>query len=133
MNEKDNGRFAALDRTGRQFICRGSVHCHATNWPRLSDRSHTSLASLRQERQPSLVPAVAVAESVKPDYLVCLEDGLRFRTLKRHLAVAYGMTPEEYRAKWHLPLQLPDGGAQLFPRLRSARLPRNIRLGGSKP
>jgi len=129
MNEKDNGRLLRL--TARVV----SSYVGAQSLPRnelaaLVGSVHTSLASLRQERQPSLVPAVAVAESVKPDYLVCLEDGLRFRTLKRHLAVAYGMTPEEYRAKWHLPANYPMV-APNYSRLRS-RVARNIGLGGSK-
>ena len=83
----------ALDRTGRSVHMFGAQSLPRNELAALVGSVHTSLASLRQERQPSLVPAVSVAESVKPDYLVCLEDGLRFRTLKRHLAVAYGMTP----------------------------------------
>ena len=47
-------------------------------------------------------PAVAVRRSVTPDYVICLEDGKKFKSLKRHLRTAYNMTPEEYRAKWGL-------------------------------
>lgn len=50
-----------------------------------------------------LQPAVAVRQSVKPEYIVCLEDGRKLKMLKRHLATAYGMTPDEYRQKWQLP------------------------------
>ena len=45
--------------------------------------------------------------SIKPDYIVCLEDGKRLKTLKRHLRAAYDMSPEEYRAKWNLPVDYP--------------------------
>src|ERR671912_1137844 len=48
-------------------------------------------------------PAVAVKKSVTPDYIVCLEDGKKFKSLKRHLRTQYSMTPEQYREKWGLP------------------------------
>jgi len=51
-------------------------------------------------------PAVSIKASVTPDYLVCLDDGLRFKSLKRHLA-KLGMTPADYRAKWGLPSDYP--------------------------
>jgi predicted transcriptional regulator len=49
-------------------------------------------------------PAVAVKRSVFPDYIVCLEDGKKLKMLKRHLKTAYDMTPDQYRARWGLPL-----------------------------
>lgn len=52
-------------------------------------------------------PAVTLHRSVFPDHIVCLEDGLKVKTLKRHLLTAHGMTPDEYRAKWHLPADYP--------------------------
>ena len=52
-------------------------------------------------------PAIAVKKSITPDYLICLEDGKKFKSLKRHLKSTYGMTPEDYRAKWHLPSDYP--------------------------
>ena len=57
--------------------------------------------------QPKRVPAVPVRKSVFPDYIVCLEDGLRFQSMKRHLASTYGITPEDYRERWGLPLDYP--------------------------
>ncbi len=50
-----------------------------------------------------LKPAVPVKRSVTPDYIVCLEDGLKFKSLKRHLRTRYSMTPDQYREKWNLP------------------------------
>lgn len=52
-------------------------------------------------------PAVAVKKSVTPDYIVCLEDGKKFKSLKRHLRAQYNMTPEQYREKWNLPPDYP--------------------------
>lgn len=51
---------------------------------------------------PAQRPAVPIQRSVTPDYLVCLEDGRKLKMLKRHLRSAYGLTPEQYRAKWGL-------------------------------
>lgn len=52
-------------------------------------------------------PAVSIRASVKPDYIVCLEDGKKLKMLKRHLMTHYQMTPEDYRAKWGLPKDYP--------------------------
>lgn len=52
-------------------------------------------------------PAVSVRSSIKPDYIVCLEDGKKLKMLKRHLMTHYQMTPEDYRAKWGLPADYP--------------------------
>lgn len=55
------------------------------------------------ETAPAQAPAVSIRRSITPDHLVCLEDGLKFKSLKRHLRTKYNMTPDEYRAKWGLP------------------------------
>jgi predicted transcriptional regulator len=52
-------------------------------------------------------PSVPVKKSVQPDYLVCLEDGKKFKSLKRHLRTQYNMTPEQYREKWNLSPDYP--------------------------
>ena len=52
-------------------------------------------------------PAVPVKRSINPDYIVCLEDGKKFKSLKRHLRTQYSMTPEQYREKWGLPADYP--------------------------
>jgi predicted transcriptional regulator len=52
-------------------------------------------------------PAISVKKSVTPDYIVCLEDGKRFKSLKRHLQTKYNMTPAQYREKWNLPPDYP--------------------------
>jgi predicted transcriptional regulator len=57
--------------------------------------------------EASQEPAVSVKKSVTPDFIVCLEDGKKFKSLKRHLRTRYGMTPEEYRTKWGLAHDYP--------------------------
>jgi predicted transcriptional regulator len=54
-----------------------------------------------------LKPAIAVKRSVTPEYIVCLEDGKKFKSLKRHLGTHYDMTPDQYRTKWNLPPDYP--------------------------
>ncbi|GGB50652.1 transcriptional regulator [Roseibium aquae] len=61
----------------------------------------TSTAAMEPEPEP-LKPAVPVKKSVMPDYIICLEDGKKFKSLKRHLRTHYDMTPDEYREKWDL-------------------------------
>jgi predicted transcriptional regulator len=67
-------------------------------------RTVASSAAAKSEAQE---PAVPIKKSLQRDYIVCLEDGVRARTLRKHLAVAHGMTPEQYRAKWALPSDYP--------------------------
>jgi predicted transcriptional regulator len=57
--------------------------------------------------EPTLEPAVPIKRSVTPEFIVCLEDGKKFKSLKRHLRTRYGMTPEDYRAKWGLSHDYP--------------------------
>lgn len=56
---------------------------------------------------PAASPAVSVRKSLTPDYLICLEDGRKFTSLKRHLRSKYGLSTEDYRAKWGLPKDYP--------------------------
>lgn len=70
---------------------------------------HEALAGLGSVEEPEVKqePAVSVRSSVKPDYIVCLEDGKKLKMLRRHLMTHYGMTPDEYREKWNLPKDYP--------------------------
>lgn len=70
---------------------------------------HDALAGLGEPlvEEEKLVPAVSIRASVKPDYIVCLEDGKKLKMLRRHLMTHYNMTPEDYRAKWGLPADYP--------------------------
>ena len=75
----------------------------------LINNVHAALSNLGE--QPAVeekpVPAVSVRASVKPDYIVCLEDGKKLKMLRRHLMTHYNMTPDDYRAKWGLPADYP--------------------------
>ena len=62
-------------------------------------------AAAQEEARPE--PAVSIRASVKPDHLVCLEDGKKMKRLKRHLMTDHGLTPAEYRARWGLPADYP--------------------------
>ena len=91
------------------FVSRNSVP--RAELPALFEGLHASLKRLTDgEVAPPVVepptPAVSVRKSVTPDYLICLDDGLRFKSLRRHLT-ALGMTPEQYRQKWNLPSDYP--------------------------
>ncbi|ANT48971.1 MucR family transcriptional regulator [Mesorhizobium amorphae] len=69
-----------------------------------------SISGLGQPVVPEaapLVPAVNPRRSVTPDYIICLEDGKKFKSLKRHLGVHFGLSPEAYRTKWGLPSDYP--------------------------
>lgn len=79
------------------------------------------------ETATGLKPAVPVELSVTPDYIVCLEDGKRFKMLKGHLRAAYGLSPEDYRAKWGLPADYP----MVAPNYRDkrARMAKDMGLG----
>ena len=57
--------------------------------------------------EPMPEPAVSIRASIKPDYIVCLEDGKKLKMLKRHLMTHYNMTPDQYRTRWNLPADYP--------------------------
>ena len=77
---------------------------------------HQSLTNLGEKQPETLNPAVPIKQSVKPSYIVCLEDGKKLKMLKRHLRVSYNLTPDEYRKKWGLkddyPMVAPNYAAQ---------------------
>lgn len=78
--------------------------------PTLIGNVHSALAGLSGGTSApavALEPAVPVRLSVKKDYIVCLDDGKKLKMLKRHLMTHYGMTPDDYRAKWGLPADYP--------------------------
>jgi predicted transcriptional regulator len=78
--------------------------------PSLIQNVHTALATLGREApapEQKREPAVSIRASVKPDYIICLEDGKKLKMLRRHLLTNYQMTPEQYRAKWNLPPDYP--------------------------
>jgi len=84
----------------------------ASDLPNLIRGVHGALAGVSvngviEPEQPKLAPAVSVKKSITPDAIICLEDGRKFKSLKRHLRTKYNLSPEEYRAKWSLPKDYP--------------------------
>ena len=83
----------------------------STELPALINSVHGTLAKIAsgqvEEAPVALTPAVPVKKSVTPDYIICLEDGKKFKSLKRHLRTTYDLTPEQYRTKWSLPAEYP--------------------------
>ena len=78
--------------------------------PLLISNVHNALSGLggrREEPAAKQEPAVSIRSSIKPDYIVCLEDGKKLKMLKRHLMTHYNMTPDEYRQKWGLSADYP--------------------------
>lgn len=79
--------------------------------PGLIRSVHAALMATDQEGKsppaPALVPAVSIKKSITPDYIICLEDGKRFKSLRRHIMSKYGLTPEAYRSKWDLAPDYP--------------------------
>lgn len=75
----------------------------------LINNVHAALSNLGNEQieEEKPVPAVSIRTSVKPDFITCLEDGKKLKMLRRHLMTHYGMTPDDYRAKWGLPADYP--------------------------
>jgi predicted transcriptional regulator len=104
--------------------------------PALIHEVHTAVARLAtgpETAQPQLeakVPAVPVRRSITPDFLICLDDGKRFKSLRRHLT-GLGLTPEQYREKWNLPSDYPMV-APNYAAQRSA-LAKQIGLGQIRP
>ncbi len=103
----------------------------ASEIPALISQVHAALTRVSSGRgetpaEPTK-PAVSVKKSMTADYLICLEDGKRFKSLKRHLRAQYNMTPEQYRDKWKLPADYP----MVAPNYAVARsqLAKNMGLG----
>ncbi|MEA2836167.1 MAG: hypothetical protein QOD89_717 [Bradyrhizobium sp.] len=108
------------DTTGKNFIdlTANIVSAYVSNnptpasdIPALIGQIHAALLKVSTGRaelplEPAK-PAVPVKKSMTADYLICLEDGKRFKSLKRHLRTQYSMTPEQYRDKWGLPADYP--------------------------
>jgi MucR family transcriptional regulator, transcriptional regulator of exopolysaccharide biosynthesis len=108
------------DRSGSNFIALTAdiVSAYVSNnsvsageLPALINQVHSALTRVSsghtEASSEPLKPAVSVKKSITPDYIVCLEDGKKFKSLKRHLRTQYSMTPEQYREKWDLPSDYP--------------------------
>jgi predicted transcriptional regulator len=103
----------------------------AADLPSLIDQTFSALreaaAKASQPTKDVFDPAVPIKKSVTPDYIICLEDGKRFKSLKRHIRTHYDLTPDEYREKWGLSYDYP----MVAPNYAAARsaLAKKIGLG----
>jgi predicted transcriptional regulator len=143
-NKTTTGKTTMDDQSDLIEMTAGIVSAYVGNnivttadLPALIHQVHRALAAVgsaaEAEAAPPKEPAVPVKRSIAPDHLVCLEDGRKFKSLKRHLRTKYNMSPEEYRAKWNLPKDYP----MVAPNYAKARseLAKQMGLGqgGRKP
>jgi predicted transcriptional regulator len=111
MNDSDVGQDTLITLTADIVAAHVSNNSVAVNdLPQLIQNVHGALSGLGSqpvapEAKPE--PKVPVRSSVKPDFIVCLEDGKKLKMLKRHLMTHYNMTPDQYRQKWGLPADYP--------------------------
>ena len=111
MNESTgNGPFIGLTANiVSAYVSNNSVA--AADIPALISQVHSALLRVSNGQSEAsaepLKPAVTIKKSITPEHIVCLEDGKKFKSLKRHLRTQYNMTPEQYREKWGLPLDYP--------------------------
>jgi len=107
----DNGAELLIELTAEivaAYVSNNSVA--ANDLPNVITQVHAALGGATapaEEVVEKPKPAVSVRRSIQSDYLICLEDGQKFKSLKRHLMTHYGLTPEQYREKWDLPADYP--------------------------
>ena len=104
-----NSSISVVAEIVAAYVANNSIR--PTDLPELIKAVHTSIALLAEGKaQPEAViapePAISIKKSITPDHLICLDDGKKFTSLRRHLG-KLGMTPDEYRAKWGLPKDYP--------------------------
>ena len=111
MADNDGAEDTLLTLTADIVAAHVSNNSVAVNdLPNLIQNVHAALSGISQTSsapEPKPEPKVSIRSSVKPDYIVCLEDGKKLKMLKRHLMTHYNMTPEQYRQKWGLSPDYP--------------------------
>jgi predicted transcriptional regulator len=98
--------------------------------PELIASVHRTLMNVDGKTLETLNPAVPAKKSIKPDYIICLEDGKKLKMLKRHLRTSYDLSPSEYRKKWGLPDDYPMVAPSYA--ARRSELAKKIGLGKSR-
>jgi len=108
---KDNGADLLIELTAEivaAYVSNNSVA--ANDLPNVISQVHAALGGTTMPVEEALEkqkPAVTVRRSIQNDHLICLEDGQKYKSLKRHLMTHHGLTPEQYREKWELPADYP--------------------------
>jgi predicted transcriptional regulator len=120
--EKDMDRNEIIELTAdivSAYVSNNTIG--ASELPQIISDVHSALTRVSggqpAPQREELKPAIAVKKSVTPDYIVCLEDGKKFKSLKRHIRTHYNLSPEAYREKWDLPHDYP----MVAPNYASAR------------
>ncbi len=113
MVDELDGKRSLTDLTAEivsAYVAKNNVA--QSELPKLIADVHRSLSGVsgggvHRDEPADLKPAISVKKSVTPEFLICLEDGKKFKSLKRHLRSHYDMSPEDYREKWGLPADYP--------------------------
>ncbi|HEY0626468.1 MAG TPA: MucR family transcriptional regulator [Allosphingosinicella sp.] len=140
MDATDNMNETLITLTADIVSAHVSNNSVAVNdLPQLIQNVHNALSGLGtqvQEPEAKPEPKVSIRSSIKPDYIVCLEDGKKLKMLKRHLMTHYQMTPEDYRQKWGLsadyPMVAPNYAEQRRSLAKKIGLGTKRRRGGKK-
>jgi predicted transcriptional regulator len=109
MSEADDAVIGLVADIVSAYVANNSVP--VSELPGLIASTHAAIAGLGADPvsvpEEKAIPAVSIKKSITPDFLICLEDGKKFKSLKRHLRTSYDLSPEQYRTKWGLPSDYP--------------------------
>ncbi len=130
MPERDieTSSLESVSKIVSAFVSNNNVS--SGDLPHLIWTAHEALKSLDQGASSPPEPAVPIKKSVKPDYIICLEDGKKFKMLKRHLRTTFDMSPDEYRQRWKLPGDYPMVASEYA--ARRSEMAKKIGLGRKK-
>ncbi len=104
-DENDTSTIVMVSEIVSAYVSKNSLP--PSELPNLIKTVHDALSSPEQGASSAPEPAVPIKKSIRPDYVICLEDGKKLKMLKRHLRTAYDMSPDEYRQKWGLASDYP--------------------------
>jgi len=134
-NENDTSSLESVSKIVSAFVSNNSVP--SSELPDLITTVHEALQNPDHVASSPPEPAVPIKKSIRPNYIICLEDGKKLKMLKRHLRTAFNMTPDEYRQKWGLdsdyPMVAPKYAArrsELAKQIGLGRKPGQIVRGG---
>ena len=120
-SEKDTSSLEFVSKIVSAYVSKNSLP--SAELPHLIKTVHEALKSPDQVASSPPEPAVPIKKSVTPDYVICLEDGMKLKMLKRHLRNAYDMSPDEYRQRWGLPSGYPIVARQVTRGMEQRSLP----------
>jgi len=104
-SENDTSSLELVSQIVSAYVSKNSLP--PGELPQLIKTVHEALRNPGQAAASPLEPAVPIKKSIKPDYVICLEDGIKLKMLKRHLRTSFNMSPDEYRRKWGLSSDYP--------------------------